>query len=66
MKELSKQEALGWIEVIKRQPYPVVTFEVLRKLYQIAEIESEYPKHDYLVASSGCESEIMKQISERV
>jgi hypothetical protein len=66
MERMSKQEAIGWIEVIKRQPFPVVTFDALKKLYQIAGIEHEYPKHDYLIASSKCDSEIMNQISGRI
>ncbi|MFF0828841.1 hypothetical protein ACFYU8_18550 [Brevibacillus sp. NPDC003359] len=66
MTQISKQEPKNWINIIKRQSFPVVTFEVLKKLHQIAEVEDEYPKHDYLVASRECDSEIMRQIVGRI
>jgi len=64
--KLRKNEAIGWINTINRQPFPVVTFSVLKELHKIAEMEDQYPVHDYLVAANHCDSEIMKQISNRI
>lgn len=46
---MEKKRAEQWIKAISRQPFPVVSYELLKQLCEIAEVS--YPKHSYLVAS---------------